>query len=120
MDKPGGFVGLDALRDGRRARPPTRRQVHVLLEDPRTVLYHGESILLGDEIVGVVTSGAHGYTLGAAVGLGYVSGEAFDAAGEPAGEGRGSRFRVDAAGALVPATVSAAPFYDPANDRLRA
>ena len=49
-----------------------------LLEDPEPLLYHNEPIWRGDEIVGHITSGMYGHTLGGAVGLGYVS----QAAGE--------------------------------------
>jgi glycine cleavage system aminomethyltransferase T len=108
LDKPGGFVGREAL--ARRAgQTPDRRQVFVRLDDPEPLLLHGESIVHNGEIVGHVTSGAYGHTLGGACGLGYVHGPL------PAG----GDFLVDCAGLQVPATVSDQPFYDPANARLR-
>jgi 4-methylaminobutanoate oxidase (formaldehyde-forming) len=109
-DKP-GFVGRDALLR-RREQPRRHRLVHVRLDAPRRLLLHGESVLAGDRRVGRVTSGAYGHHLGAAVGLAAIEDpELFDL---PAAE-----FAVDVARERVPATLSAKPFYDPGNERLR-
>jgi len=81
----------------------------VRLRDPEPLLLHGESLLADGTIVGRLTSGAYGHTLGAACGLGYLRGDV------PAGDA----FEVDCAGRRVPATVSDTPFYDPQNVRLR-
>jgi 4-methylaminobutanoate oxidase (formaldehyde-forming) len=108
LDKPGGFIGREALA-ARADRRPDRRQVFVRLQDPEPLLLHGESILLDGQLVGRMTSGSFGHTLGAACGLGYLRGDV------PAGES----FEVDCAGRRVPATVSDQPFYDPENVRLR-
>ncbi|MCU1400079.1 MAG: dependent oxidoreductase, partial [Acidimicrobiales bacterium] len=108
LDKPGGFRGRDAIA-GAYERPLDRRQVFVRLTDPDPLLLHGESILLDGAIVGRVTSGAYGHTIGGACGLGYIGGDV------PAGE----TFVVDCAGRPVPAVVSDTPFYDPGNLRLR-
>ena len=109
LAKPGGFVGRDAVAS-LASRTPDRRQVFVRLDDPEPLLLHDESVSLDGEIVGQITSGAYGHTVGAACGLAYIRGEA------PAGAG----YEVDCAGARVPATVSDTPFYDPTNARLRA
>jgi heterotetrameric sarcosine oxidase gamma subunit len=109
LDKPGGFVGRDAIA-ARAGDVPDRRAVFVRLDDPEPLLLHGESILAGGAIVGRLTSGAYGHTLGAACGLGYLRGDV----------AAGSDFVVDCAGRRVPATISDTPFYDPANARLRA
>ena len=107
LDKPGGFVGREALDP---STTPDRRQVFVRLDDPAPLLLHGESVLRDGEIAGQVTSGAYGHTVGAACGLAYIRGDA------PAD----SSYEIDCAGTRVPATVSDVPFYDPANARLRA
>jgi 4-methylaminobutanoate oxidase (formaldehyde-forming) len=104
-DKPDGFIGRDAIDP---ARPRLQRQVFVRLDDPEPLLFHGESILAGDEIVGRMTSGAYGHTLGSACGLGIISAHAPRADVE-----------VDCAGQRVPATLSVKPFYDPTGARLR-
>jgi 4-methylaminobutanoate oxidase (formaldehyde-forming) len=112
-DKPGGFIGREALQA---AGPPRRRLVPILLADPGPLLYHGESVLLDGRIVGRVTSGAYGHTLGAAVGLAAVAGEPGEVDDIVA---RGA-VEVEIAGERAPAQLSARAFYDPDGLRLRA
>jgi 4-methylaminobutanoate oxidase (formaldehyde-forming) len=109
LDKPGGFTGRDAIAS-RDSTTPDRRQVFVRLDDPEPLLLHDESVLRDGEVVGRITSGAYGHTVGAACGLAYVRGDA------PAGAG----YEVDCAGTHVAATVSDTPYFDPTNARLRA
>ncbi len=71
LDKPGDFIGRRRSVHEPASRS-ARRLVHVKLDDPAPLLYHGESVVLDGRIVGRVTSGAYGYTLGAAVGFAYV------------------------------------------------
>ena len=65
------------------------------MEDVEPLLYHNEPILREGEIVGRITSGMFGHTIGRAIGLGYV---------ENAGEAvtpefiQGGRFEIEAAG----------------------
>ena len=113
MDKPGGFVGREALAA---AGPPRRRLVPVLLADPDPLLYHGETVLQDGRVVGRVTSGAYGHTLGAAVGLAAIEGEP---AVVDAVVARGD-VEVEIAGERAPARLSARAFYDPDGRRLRA
>ena len=75
MDKPGGFIGREALVV-LATDPPRRRLAHVLLAEPEPQLYHGESVVHDGRIVGRVTSGAFGHTLGAAVGLAAIEADA--------------------------------------------
>ena len=67
--KDGGFIGADALGVGREpAAPaaPTRRRLRCLvLDDPRSVALGNEPVRVDGEIVGRVTSGGYGYTVGA-------------------------------------------------------
>ena len=116
MDKPGGFIGRDALLRAREAlalRPPKRRLVQILLEDPEPLLYHGEPVLRDGAWFGYNRAGAYGHTLGGAVGLAMVE----DPAGIPAGAIEGAHLEVDVAGVRYPAVASLRPLYDP--DRLR-
>jgi 4-methylaminobutanoate oxidase (formaldehyde-forming) len=116
MDKPGGFVGRDALLRAREAvagLPPTRRLVQVLVEDPEPLLYHGEPVLRDGRWFGYNRVGAYGHTLGGAVGLAMLE----DDAGIPADAIEGARLEVDIAGVRYPARASLRPMYDP--DRLR-
>jgi 4-methylaminobutanoate oxidase (formaldehyde-forming) len=97
-----GREALAALRDAPRER--TLVSVHA----PDAVLWHGESILRGQERVGHLTSGAIAPTLGGSAGLGWVHGD-LD------GDGWGVEIR----GEVVPATVQVDPFHDPHGERLR-
>ena len=72
-DKPGGFVGRDALLKQREAGPPTRRLVNVLLASPDLDLYGDEPVYWDDKPVGHVRSGGFGHSLGAACGIAEVS-----------------------------------------------
>ena len=115
-DKEPHFHGRDALLE-QRDRGLSRRLVSLLLEDPEPMLWGGERVFVDDECVGHTTSGAYGYSLGAAVGLGYV-----EAGTEPIIEDTLERmtFEVDIAGARVPARASLRPLFDPDRARILA
>ncbi len=75
-DKPGGFVGRDALLAQKAAGPLQRRLVQVMLDDASDtapLLYHDEPIVRDGVIVGSIRSGAWGHRLGRSIGMGYVS-----------------------------------------------
>lgn len=115
-DKPGGFVGRDALVELRAAGAPRQRLVQVQLLDPEPLLYHAEVVRRDGIDVGYVRAGAYGHTLGAAVGLAMVSG-----GGEPlpaAWVNEGS-WSIEVAGRVCPARASLKPLYDPTNARIR-
>jgi heterotetrameric sarcosine oxidase gamma subunit len=113
-DKPGGFIGRDALASVRSALRK-RRLVQFLLEDPEPMLYHNEPILLRGKRVGLISSGMYGHTLGGAVGLGYVA-DPDGVADELIGAGG---FEVLIGNRPVPARASLRPLYDPAGTRTR-
>ena len=71
FDKPGGFIGREALLEQKENGLP-KRLLQFKLRDPEPLLYHNEPIWRNDEIVGHITSGAYGHSLGACIGLGYV------------------------------------------------
>jgi 4-methylaminobutanoate oxidase (formaldehyde-forming) len=121
MDKPGGFIGRDAVLARKKANADAggmaRRIVQLRLLDPEPLLYHAEVVLRDGEPVGYVRAGSYGWTLGSAVGLAMVEG-----GGEPvtpdwltAGD-----WEVDVAGTRYPAEVSLRPMYDPTSARVRA
>jgi aminomethyltransferase len=98
LDKPGDFVGRDAL--AARAEAGPRRKLVGLLSGSRRVPRHGYAVLSGTEAVGVVTSGAPSPTLARPIAMAYV---------EPAAKGP---FGIDVRGTTEPAEVTALPFYD--------
>jgi glycine cleavage system aminomethyltransferase T/glycine/D-amino acid oxidase-like deaminating enzyme len=113
-DKPGGFIGREALEGLRAAGPPSRRLVQFVLEDPEPLLYHNEPIYRDGARVGITTSAMYGHTLGAAVALGYC-----DRVAPGAASLAGSRWEIGVAGERLPARASLTPLYDPKNLRVR-
>jgi aminomethyltransferase len=108
LDKPGDFVGRDAL--AARAAAGPRRKLIGLLAGSRRVPRHGYAVLSGPVLsgpvlssaptTGVVTSGAPSPTLGRPIAMAYV---------EPDATGP---FGIDVRGRTEPAEETALPFYD--------
>jgi glycine cleavage system aminomethyltransferase T/glycine/D-amino acid oxidase-like deaminating enzyme len=115
-DKPGGFVGRDALLAHRAAGPLPRRLVGVQLLDPEPLLYHAEVLRRDGRPVGYVRAGSYGHTVGAAVGLAMVEGDGDTIDAEWL---RSATWTVEVNGAEHAATGSLRPLYDPTNDRIR-
>jgi len=114
LDKPGGFIGRDALLAQRENGLP-KRLLQFKLRDPEPLLYHNEPIWRNDQIVGHVTSGAYGHTLGACIGLGYVHlGQ-----GVRSDDVLNGDYEIEVAGVRVPADASLQPLYDPKNQKIR-
>ena len=114
-DKPGGFVGRDALLE-QRERGVARRLVQFALDDPQPLLYGNEPIWRDGRIVGALTSGMYGHTLGRAVGLGYVE----NAAGVDRAFVEAGAYQIEVAGVRFAARASLRPLYDPQSLRVRA
>ena len=115
-DKSCGFIGRDTLLQKRQIGLP-RRLVQFKLLNPENLLYHNEPVWRDGVIVGYLSSGAYGHTLGAAIGMGYISdptGGTVDAAFI-----EGGNYEIEIACERVPATASLRPLYDPANSRIR-
>ncbi|MCW8843715.1 MAG: FAD-dependent oxidoreductase, partial [Rhodobacteraceae bacterium] len=111
-DKP-DFIGKAAVL-ARKESGPQARMVQFLLEDAEPLLYHNEPILRDGEIVGHLSSGNYGHTLGAAVGMGYVP-----CAGESAADVLASGYEIDVMGRRVKARASLRPMYDPKAERVK-
>ena len=114
FDKPGGFIGREALLE-QKAGGITRTLVQFRLQDPEPLLYHNEPIWRDDKLVGHVTSGAYGHTLGGCIGLGYVHLED----GETTANVIDGSYAIEVAGKPIPAEASLRPMYDPGNERIR-
>ena len=114
-DKAGGFIGREALLRHKETGVLTRRLVQFLLEDPEPLLYGGEPIHRDGKLVGHLSSGGYGHTLGGAVGLGYVENEQ----GVTADFIRSGRYEIEVAGVRYPARASLRPMYDPDGKRVR-
>ncbi|MGR3292259.1 MAG: glycine cleavage T C-terminal barrel domain-containing protein, partial [Paracoccaceae bacterium] len=111
-DKP-EFIGRDAVL-AKRDAGLDKRLVQFKLTDPEPLLYHHEPILRDGKIVGYLSSGNYGHTLGAAIGMGYVPCQ-----GETPAEVLASKYQIEIAGTLVNAEVSLKPMYDPMAERTK-
>ncbi|WP_198950432.1 FAD-dependent oxidoreductase [Kineosporia sp. A_224] len=116
LDKPGGFVGADALRAARVAGGPARSLACVTLDDPRAVAVGSEPVRVVDgphagEVAGRVTSAGYGWTVAASILYSYLP----VAAAVP-----GTRVEVDLFGEWVGGTVADGVLHDPTSARVRA
>jgi 4-methylaminobutanoate oxidase (formaldehyde-forming) len=114
-NKPGGFIGREALLRQKEKGHLKRRLVQFMLEDPEPLLYGGEPIYRDGERVGYLGSGGYGHTLGGAVGLGHVESEG----GVTPDSVRSGIYELEVAGVRHPARASLRPMYDPAGERVR-
>jgi 4-methylaminobutanoate oxidase (formaldehyde-forming) len=109
LDK-GEFVGRDALVAAS-ADEPKRKLACLVLDDPRSVALGSEPVRVAGRIVGRVTSGGYGYTVGRSIAYAYLP--AADAAvGRPV--------EVEIFGEWAGGEVAAEPLYDPSGERIRA
>jgi 4-methylaminobutanoate oxidase (formaldehyde-forming) len=115
FEKPGGFIGRDALlrlkESGYRYRMP-----QFLLEEPEPMLYYGEIIYRDGNPVGYIMAGGYGHTLGASVGVGSVENEGKTV---PVDYIKSGSYEIDVAGVRYPAKASLRPMYDPDLRRVR-
>ena len=114
LDKPGGFIGREALLR-QKVEGLKQRLVQFLLKSDQPMLYHNEPIWQGDRIAGYIRSGMYAHTLGAACGLGYVSA----ADGGVVGPIGADDYEIEIAGLRYPATASLKPLYDPTSARIK-
>ncbi len=104
------FLGRDALVAVRDAGP-TRRLCCLVLDDPATVALGGEPVRIDDELVGRVTSGGFGYTVGRSIAYAYL----------PVGLAvPGTALQIDIFGEWAGGAVGADILYDPAGRKVRA
>jgi aminomethyltransferase len=109
FDKPGDFVGRDALQQ--RARSAPLRKLIGLTGQSRRVPRHGYTVLSDGAPCGAVTSGAPSPTLGVPIAMAYVHPEVAgraDASGTGAAPGE---LAVDIRGRAEPARLVELPFY---------
>jgi 4-methylaminobutanoate oxidase (formaldehyde-forming) len=110
------FRGKAALEKRRADFPSTQRLVQIRIHDPEPLLYHAEPVLRDGEVVGYVRAASYGWTLGASVGLAFVT--ALERVTKDWLEA--GACEVDIAGQRYAAEVSLRPMYDPTSARVRA
>ncbi len=110
LDKPGGFIGRDALHEAK-AAGPGKRLATILLEDPRSVALGNEPVRIGGEICGRVTTGGYGYTVERSIAYAYVP---------PAHAEPGTAVEIEIFGSWIPGEVAKGPLLDPKGERIKA
>jgi len=110
MGKSVPFIGRDAL-EGARAGGADRRLCCLVLDEALAVALGNEPIRIGEQIVGRVTSGGYGYTVGASIAYGYLPVEQAEV---------DQRVEVEIFGEWVGGSVRAEPLLDPEGERIRA
>jgi 4-methylaminobutanoate oxidase (formaldehyde-forming) len=109
-DKPGGFLGRDALAKIR-DNGPTRRLACLTLDDPRMVVLGGEPVRVDGAVVGRVTSGGFGYSVHKSIAYSYLP---------VACAAIGTEVAVDIFGDWVPGRVAPDQLHDPRGTSIRA
>jgi 4-methylaminobutanoate oxidase (formaldehyde-forming) len=115
LNKAGGFIGRDALMRQKDAGAMTKRLVMFKLKDREPVLFHEEIIRMNGNIVGYISSGAYGFTLGTSVGMGYIhhtEGVTDDLIDD-------ADWEIEIACERYPAEASPRAFYDPSGERVK-
>jgi len=82
----------------------------VVLDDPRAVALGSEPVRVDGDVVGRVTSGGYGYTVGKSIAYAYV----------PAPVELDSPVDVDIFGTWITGRVAKDPLYDPTGQKIRA
>jgi glycine cleavage system aminomethyltransferase T/glycine/D-amino acid oxidase-like deaminating enzyme len=108
LDKEVEFIGRDALVAAKAAGPRKRLRC-LVLADPRSVCLGNEPVRIDGAIVGRVTSGGLGYSVGKSIAYAYL----------PPDAAVGTRGDIDVFGEWVGFEVAREPLYDPAGERIR-
>ena len=113
FEKPVNFIGRDALMKQLENGLNQRMAVFTMLKSEPYILGN-EPIFRDGEIVGHITSGSFGHTIGKSIGLGYIESENITADFVKSGE-----YELELSTERHPASVSLKPPYDPKNERVR-
>ena len=108
-DKPGGFVGRDALLEVRAEGVPRQRLVSLIVQDGSADLFGNEPVLVNGSWVGYVRAAAFGHTVGGPVGLAQVHCED----GVTSEWLAATEFSIRTPDRDLPARLQIAPLYDP-------
>jgi 4-methylaminobutanoate oxidase (formaldehyde-forming) len=108
LDK-GDFIGRSALLK-RRESPAETRLACLVLDDPRSVALGSEPVRIDGHVVGRVTSGGYGYTVGKSIVYAYI----------PSTCAVDTQVEVDIFGKWMGGHVAREPLYDPTGSRIRA
>ena len=113
-DKPGGFIGRDALLVQRR-KGIRRRLLQFAVAGTHPLLLHDEPVYRHGTLAGHTTSGGRGFRTGLSLCFAYVSCEP----GTPRSDLLGDGYEIGIAGERFPLRALARSAYDPHATRLR-
>ncbi|MFN8445455.1 MAG: FAD-dependent oxidoreductase [Caldilineaceae bacterium] len=113
FDKP-AFNGRERLLQ-QKQEGVKKRLVQFKLQDDQHLIYHNEPIWRNGLMVGHVTSGMFGHTVGAAVAMGYIT-HSEPVTAEFINSGS---YEIEIATVRVPAVASPSSFYDPKGERVK-
>ncbi|HEX4304941.1 MAG TPA: glycine cleavage T C-terminal barrel domain-containing protein, partial [Solirubrobacterales bacterium] len=108
LDK-GEFVGREALAAAREDGP-RQRLACIVLADPQSIALGNEPVRVDGEVVGRVTTGGYGYTVGSSIAYAYLPA----ALAAP-----GTAVAIEIFGTWVEGEVAAEPLFDQAGERIR-
>ena len=115
LDKPGGFLGRDAVVAQKAEGPLRKRLVQILVSDPEPLMFHAEVIRRDGIPVGYIRAASYGHTLGGAVGLAMLEADVpIDNAWISSGT-----WTVEIADKQWSCSASLRPLYDPANEKIK-
>ena len=114
-NKPDGFIGRDALKR-QKQQGVVKRLALFKLEDPEALLFHDEPIWRDGRPAGYLRTGAYGHTVGAALGLGYVT----SAEKLTRDSLLGSDYTIEVADRHIAAQISLKALFDPNNEHIHA
>jgi len=115
LDKPGGFIGRDALAAIKAEGGYKCRLLQFKLQDSEPLLHHAELIYRNGRFAGYIRAGAYGFTLGASVGLGFVESDEI-ITGEQV---KTDVWEIEIAGKRFAAEASLRPLFDASMERIK-
>ena len=115
MNKETKFKGKDALIKQKNLGIPHKRLVMIILQDPDPILLGEEPIFHNNKLVGIVTSGNYGHSLGRSIGLGYINNKS----GVNLEYIKSGSFEVQIGLKKYPVNLQFKPAYDPSNEKIK-
>lgn len=111
-EKAADFIGKAAVQKAG-AAGAARRMVVLAVDADDADAVGDEPVFKGDEIVGFVTSGGYGHTVGQSFAVAYINSDALDA------DDGGGGYAVEILDSMRAATLQVQPAYDPTGEKMR-